>query len=315
MANRYVWQKYNRTSSYTEKTSTVSSATFSSSKKLIFTNRNPTYYAENDGYGVIIAADVYDTISYGDSYNISTDTYMMIVAASASAPYKSTTWYEVYSGRYDQWYIPPDELTKIQTRGDEDTDYAGEVHSFYKHTYQTTYSQGSTSYGYVSGASDSVYPSDNYSGSYWYVYKGYDCIDPTAVGYSKTTGLKGGDTITINVTKRSNTYGGTISYKYQYSTNGGSTWTDIATTTATSKSVTIPKGAKQFKARVLASDDMGFTSTTYVEGANLTDIKNGGAHAGVSGTVKAVVPVVCVGGAIKTNVSMYAGVAGTVKQC
>lgn len=108
---------------------------------------------------------------------------------------------------------------------------------------------------------------------YWYVYLGSDNIDPTAVGYS-TTSPKGGNAITIKVTARSNTYGGTISYQYEYSLDGGSTWELLKTTTATSASYTIPKGTTQFRARVQARDNMGFTSADWVYGAQLTVTNN-----------------------------------------
>ena len=124
----------------------------------------------------------------------------------------------------------------------------------------------------ISSAQSSTYPKDNYSGSYWYVYKGSDSIDPTAVGYNKTT-PKGGESITINVTPKSNTYGGTITYKYEVQLSGG-TWTNIGSTTSTAKSYVIPKGTTTFRARVVASDNMGFTSTDYVTGNQIAVVNN-----------------------------------------
>jgi len=127
-----------------------------------------------------------------------------------------------------------------------------------------------TKIGNASASSSSHYPSDGLSDDYYYLYRGSDNIDPTAISYP-TTGLTPGQSITVTVTPRSNTYGGTISYLYQYSTNGGSTWTNSgAATTSTSKSITIPSNAAQFMARIRAQDDMGFTSTTYVTGDNIT---------------------------------------------
>ena len=168
--------------------------------------------------------------------------------------------------------------------------------------------------GYATSTSSSTYPSNAASGSYWYTYRGSDNIDPSAVSYSNTN-PESGTSITISVSKRYGSIGGSIYYQYQYSTNGGSTWTTItSSTTSTSRSVTIPKGSKQFMARVRASDGYGYTSTTYVSGANLTVINKSNGSAGVSGTVKDITCCVCVGGAVKTNVSVYHGVNGTVKQ-
>lgn len=126
--------------------------------------------------------------------------------------------------------------------------------------------------GSVSSGVQNTYPTTSggaVSGDNWYVYQGADSIDPTAVSYSSNP--QAGKTVTVTVTSRSNTYGGTIYYQYQYSTNGGTSWTDAgAKISDTSKSITIPAGATQFRSRVLASDNMGFTSTTYVTGTNVS---------------------------------------------
>lgn len=63
----------------------------------------------------------------------------------------------------------------------------------------------------------------------------------------------------------------TVSYLYQYSTNGGASWVNAGgITTDTQKEITIPNDAEQFMVRVRAQDDIGFTSNDYVSGANLT---------------------------------------------
>lgn len=125
--------------------------------------------------------------------------------------------------------------------------------------------------GLVTSDAPSAYPTASGGGAQGgnaYVYSGSDNIDPTAVSYSASP--QAGKPVTVTVTPRSNTYGGTIYYQYQYSTNGGTTWTDAGAKTAdTNKAITIPAGATQFRARVLASDNMGFMSTTYVTGTNI----------------------------------------------
>lgn len=64
--------------------------------------------------------------------------------------------------------------------------------------------------------------------------------------------------------------GYTVSYLYQYSTNGGTSWTAAGAATAdTQIEITIPDEAEQFMARARAQDDIGFTSADYVAGANL----------------------------------------------
>ena len=124
----------------------------------------------------------------------------------------------------------------------------------------------------VSSATSNKYPTTSggaQSGGHWYTFQGSDSIDPTAVSYSNSK-PKPGESVTVTITPCSNTYGGTVSYQYQYSTNGGSSWQNAGSkTTDKSKAITIPANAAKFCVRVLASDDMGFTSTTYVTGATL----------------------------------------------
>lgn len=132
--------------------------------------------------------------------------------------------------------------------------------------------QGSST-GTASNSSSSAYPQNGVSGSTYYVYKGSDSIDATAVGYSNQSPM-GGQSITINVTPTTPTYGGTIQYTYQVQLSGGS-WTTIATkTTATSQQYTIPAGTTSFAARVVANDTWGFSSSTYTTGSTLTVTNN-----------------------------------------
>ena len=124
----------------------------------------------------------------------------------------------------------------------------------------------------VSSNVNNTYPNNNQSGSYWYVYKGSDSIDPTAINYPST--IKGGQAIILTATESSsNTYGGTIIYTYEVQLDGGS-WTSIGDSTALTLSYTVPKGTTTFAARVKAKDNMGFTSTTYATGNQVTVINN-----------------------------------------
>lgn len=134
------------------------------------------------------------------------------------------------------------------------------------------YSKG-TANGTVSNSASSTYPQDGISGNYWYTYQGQDSIDATAVGYSSQAPM-GGQPITINVTPRTPTYGGTIRYTYQVQLSGGA-WTTISSNnTATSLQYTIPAGTTSFAARVRASDTWGFSSSDYTTGATLTVTNN-----------------------------------------
>ena len=130
-----------------------------------------------------------------------------------------------------------------------------------------------TANGTISNSASSTYPQDGISGNYWYTYQGSDSIDATAVGYSNQAPM-GGQPITINVTPRTPTYGGTIRYTYQVQLSGGA-WTTISSNnTATSLQYTIPAGTTSFAARVLASDTWGFSSSDYTTGTTLTVTNN-----------------------------------------
>ena len=127
-------------------------------------------------------------------------------------------------------------------------------------------------WSYASGTSNTLYPTDDISGSYWYTYKGSDNIDPKSISYPST--IKGGQSITLTTTKSSGIkYGGTITYTYEVQLNGGS-WTSIGDSTSLTKSYTVPKGTITIRARVKARDNLGFTSTTYKTGSQVTVINN-----------------------------------------
>ena len=132
--------------------------------------------------------------------------------------------------------------------------------------------KGDTLEGTVSSPNNADYPQNGLSGNYWYVYQGTDTIDPTGVDYVSSP--KGGQPIDIRVTARPNTYGGTISYQYEVSVDGGQVWTQVGLDTAVTKSYTIPKGSPTFRARVQARDNMGFTSTDWVYGPQVDVINN-----------------------------------------
>lgn len=148
-----------------------------------------------------------------------------------------------------------------------------------------------------------------YSGGWkWRVYKGSDTIDPLSVTYRENTLYKG-EPVSVQIEARTPTYGGTISYQYQYSVDGGKTWTNAGSkTTETSLEITVPAEAKQFQARVLASDNYGFTSTTYVYGpaSGVSQLK---AYGGRDGKARSVLKMYSgVNGKARTVVKGYIGI-------
>ena len=126
--------------------------------------------------------------------------------------------------------------------------------------------------GYASSATDGAYPADGVSGNSWYTKQGSDNIDASAVSIPST--IMGGTQITITVTPGTGkVYAGTVSYIYQVKLGSGS-WQTIATTTATTRTYTVPYGTESIQVRVQAKDDIGFTSSDYVTSSAVTVINN-----------------------------------------
>lgn len=126
--------------------------------------------------------------------------------------------------------------------------------------------------GYVSSTNSGAYPSNDYTGSYWYVKQGTDNIDPVSVSIPGE--IFGGESTTITVSpSTSKQYSGTVSYIYQYRFNGGD-WNGLTTSTSTSATLGVPIGMNTVQVRVQAKDDLGFTSATWVE-SNTVEVING----------------------------------------
>lgn len=146
---------------------------------------------------------------------------------------------------------------------------------YYRESYRQsyTYYDPGTYLDQRSNASSGYYPYDDEYGGYYYVRQGSDQVDPTAV--TVPDGIDDGTTIQISITPNTGkTFGGTISYTYQYRYNGGS-WQTLSTTTATTVSLAVPKGQySTLEVRVRAQDDMGFTSNTWVTSGVKTIIAN-----------------------------------------
>lgn len=95
--------------------------------------------------------------------------------------------------------------------------------------------------------------------------------------------------------------GYTVSYLYQYSINGGSSWITVGSATEdTQIEIIIPENAEQFMARARAQDDIGFTSADYVAGTNLA--------------VQTMRLWVGAANAAKQGQKLWVGVGGTARQ-
>lgn len=140
-----------------------------------------------------------------------------------------------------------------------------EFYGFYVYEMETTESPAKFQ-NWVSDARASAYPNYGVSGSYYYIAETQDNIDPTKVTIPDFISF--GDTITITVTPSEDAVAssyGSISYRYEYSTNNGGSWQLINTTTSTTQQFTVPEDATRLKVRVRSSDNIGYTSADYVE--------------------------------------------------
>lgn len=281
MSLRYVWEKWNTKEgivtgqSYTSISSDITSSSRPSgdehcadrSTSLRITHDNavssnvrlahPTTSIFSDQYGsATIPSGVYFSL-YGaqGSHNITTDeisyyTYKSTGTVTFSYSYERDN--ELY-----KWVFQP------KATGNFVRMIVGTL-------------KGSTSYGNVTSGNRSGYPDNNYTGNYWYVYKGSDSIDPLRVEYPSP---RGGQAVAVNIIPTtSNTYGGTIYYKVEYKLDSADWVTHTTSTQSTSLTITVPIGTNEFTVRVTASDSTGFTSTTPVVGETKEVVNNNGAR-------------------------------------
>ena len=159
---------------------------------------------------------------------------------------------------------------------------------------------------YVSNRSPSAYPSfDLDSDGYFYYAEDQDIIDPSSVNLPES--IRYNSDITISITPSSdaqtNSYGN-ITYTYQYKFDNGS-WTTIETTSETSVELHIPSDKSSIQARVLAQDDIGFTSSTYVLSSTVSiyasDPPSAPSSISVDRTVEGFTTTVTVGEATDTD--------------
>lgn len=273
MSTRYVWGKYRKRASTSSSVSYVGgNYNFVSSASIA-----------TDGILLEVSNDYQiDELASGESYFVNNGTRSGVFYKAGHNEY-TYTGNCIFTKEYNALYVGNEVFSKVMleksssstwsircndysvyiTVSDNDPDFT------VRNNPKTTYTAGDY-ISDISGSSQNLYPGNGVSGSYFYIYKGSDNIDPTSVTYSKAK-LQAGEPVTVSITPSQPTYGGTIYYQYSYSTDNGNTWANAgSTTTETSKTITIPASANQFKARVLASDNLGFISATYVYGENKT---------------------------------------------
>lgn len=166
----------------------------------------------------------------------------------------------------------------------------------------------------VSSASRSAYKDGQNPDGNTYTYKGSDSIDPYSVTYSKSE-LQAGDKISVSANARTPVYGGIVYYQFSYSIDGGDTWTDIGSKTKNiSVTVLVPEGAKQFQARVVTSDNLGYVSLEPVYGTTL-GVSALKAYVSPSGKARAVTKIyISTSGKAREVVKGYVGANGKARK-
>lgn len=292
MSTRYVWEKYNleyksKTSTGTKYIFTPASGSNSSGQLAGYS----AYVGAWNGAGWNLKGPYNSTettpINVSEFKKIDTTFFSNAIqnaSFTVEAPYQNSyPWVYWLVGPYTNGKVmveavEADASNNITNSGNRKTLTIRELDG-----YDTS---SSNLIGKVSSNNSSAYPTISGGAEqdgYLYVYKGYDNIDAQSVSVSPSI-LQPGSSCTVTVSPKSNTYGGTISYLYQYSVNGGS-WTTISTTSNTSVSFTIPNNATSIQFRVRSQDNMGFVSTIYVT-SSIIEIEMLKAWVGVSGKAR-----------------------------
>lgn len=245
MGKRYVWGKY----------TAIQQSGYRTRYKEVTENVGRFEFDMTDGQSYAIGDDyVFSAIS--GNYSTTGNTYYTFKNGSLTvrgAGYIKAVSGALYYGSRWQEYT-----ARNLVNGTNTIKYTSES---YQELYYY-YVQGSF-IEYVSSSNSGQYPSNGYQSGYYYVLEGSDNVDPTAVAVPDN--IDDGTTIQISITPNTGkTYGGTISYTYQYRFDGGS-WQTLTTTTALTASLQVPKDTYQtLEVRVRAQDNLGFTSTTWV---------------------------------------------------
>lgn len=304
MATRYVWDRYNAANAISLGTTTehqgssttvianlydyngdlidVSAGTtiywaLYSTRQLI-NNSNGTSYATLStiaNKGSIVVQSVIGQLNPLISGSTSVDQFLVFYRTDNFPTTINAYSYGMRAKNSGSWYA-----TVVKQDTDDVTKIAG---SYFKWTSPTTMIVKGQAAGTASSANQNAYPADAAVETYWYVSKGSDNITPSNVSIPEI--IYGGESILITVTPRNGAFGGTRSYLYEISTNGGSVWSSVGVSTAATMSYLVPVGTGTIMARVRVQDNYGFTDTEYVQSSQVTVINNAAPSAPSSITV------------------------------
>lgn len=265
MANRYVWNKYNRDSEYGRSTTSVSKIPYGYGNDFdVFGADEGTmsFDKSTGNYKIKLARafSLYGRYKCDQGTNrycvvTSENTNYQVGETAIISPSGRSRIYASDAHANREWYVRTSLEVVLQYKNDD--------RSFYRLGAGLVYVQGSTNLGLVTNANSGAYPNNSYSGSNWYVYQGADTIDPASVTIPAS--IQGGTSIDITVTPSTGKkYGGTVSYTYQYKLDNGAWQALSGPTTATTQQLTVPKGTASVQVQVRAQDNLGFTSSTWV---------------------------------------------------
>lgn len=314
MSTRYVWEKFDVVKSYTQQEGTVSGTRSYSANEYKYAGvaaqgcniDSATGRFSPSGQVIWISAN-------SGSGDASSYPYFFLYLSDEQSSSVSTSIVYINTQHISNaiWAVRSTATYERQVA----LMHSATVYDCGYYSFSTNYGKGTISKGKSSSASASAYPNNGVNSSVdtWYEYLGSDSVDPLAVTCSADT-LHPGDTVQIHVTPASNLYGGTISYQYYVRVGTGSWSTLGSKTTETTKSYTIPSTAQKVQFRALASDDMGFTSTTYVTSAVLI-MGAITAYVGVAGKARKIEKIyIGVNGKAREVEAIYVGVNGKARK-
>lgn len=274
MANRHVWNKYNRDSEYEKSITVVSEIPYGYGNNFdVFgADQGTMSFDESTGNYKIKLARAFSLYQRYEC-DQGTNRYCVVTPKSSNyavgetvtiSPSSRSRIYDSDADANREWYVRTSLEVVLQ--------YKNTDRSFHRLGAGLVYVQGSTNLGLVTNANSGAYPNNSYQGSNWYVYQGSDNIDPASV--TLPASIQGGTSIDITLTpSASKVYGGTVSYTYQYKLGNGAWQTLSGPTTATTQQLTIPKGTTSVQVRVQARDNLGFTSSTWVS-SDVVEVTN-----------------------------------------
>lgn len=262
---RYVWEQYTRNQQYYTATGYQDVMELLGSKRVSCLREESTDRAYVPIGRTIRISQINGSISvtnvtryYLDNYSSGSFVTAGYISISGGDVWYCSSWKKVNAGFVDPVGVKGEDVYKVTSE---------------QYSYQDYYYVKGNFIKYISNANSNAYPDGTYSGSYWYEKLGSDIIDPDIITIPDK--ITKNDIITITVTPSSQkTQPGTVLYNYQYNF-GDNQWIDLVSDTSSiSYILKIPEGTPTVQIRVLAKDNLGFTSSTWITSNKVSVINN-----------------------------------------